>query len=148
MADSFAAATTVLFLVGMLGLGVGAVVVGVVDRFRVGAASAPEDRMRTRASPAARVRSRSALVVAATSAAFVGVTWWFIRASSTSVGPATWVVLAAYLYLVAISLILTIVDISAHRLPNVVVLPSYVVGLAFFGLACAMGAPWETCCAR
>lgn len=38
--------------------------------------------------------------------------------------------LVAYLYLAAISVALALIDIDTHRLPNAIVLPSYIVGLA------------------
>ena len=41
--------------------------------------------------------------------------------------PAAWVALAAYLYLLALSVALTVIDVGTHRLPNVLVLPSYLV---------------------
>ncbi|MFF2053032.1 prepilin peptidase [Leifsonia sp. NPDC058194] len=37
--------------------------------------------------------------------------------------------LSAYLYLAAISVALALIDIDTHRLPNAIVLPSYLVGL-------------------
>ena len=36
--------------------------------------------------------------------------------------------LPAYLYLTAVAIALTLIDIDVHRLPNAIVLPSYVVG--------------------
>ena len=43
--------------------------------------------------------------------------------------------LPAYLYLVAVGVALAAIDIDVHRLPDVIVLPSYVVSLALLGLA-------------
>lgn len=38
------------------------------------------------------------------------------------------VILVAFVYLAAISIALTLIDLDHHRLPNVVVLPGYIVG--------------------
>ena len=63
-------------------------------------------------------------------------------------GPAPWVVLAAYLYFLSISVVLTRIDIATHRLPNAIVLPGYVVGLALFTRGVPGGrARGSTCCA-
>jgi leader peptidase (prepilin peptidase) / N-methyltransferase len=43
--------------------------------------------------------------------------------------------LVAYLYLAAISVALAFIDIEHHRLPNAIVLPSYVVGALLLGSA-------------
>jgi leader peptidase (prepilin peptidase)/N-methyltransferase len=43
--------------------------------------------------------------------------------------------LVAYLYLAAISIALSFIDIEHHKLPNVIVLPSYVVGIVLLGSA-------------
>ncbi|MBW8871819.1 MAG: prepilin peptidase [Leifsonia sp.] len=43
--------------------------------------------------------------------------------------------LVAFLYLAAISLALAIIDIETHKLPNVIVLPGYLVGVALLGAA-------------
>jgi leader peptidase (prepilin peptidase)/N-methyltransferase len=44
-------------------------------------------------------------------------------------------VIVAYLYFVAISVALALIDLDVHKLPNVIVLPSYVVALVLFGAA-------------
>jgi leader peptidase (prepilin peptidase)/N-methyltransferase len=43
--------------------------------------------------------------------------------------------LVAFLYLAAISVALSFIDIEHHKLPNVIVLPSYVVGIVLLGTA-------------
>jgi leader peptidase (prepilin peptidase)/N-methyltransferase len=43
--------------------------------------------------------------------------------------------LVAYLYLAAVSVALAFIDIEHHKLPNVIVLPSYVVGIVLLGSA-------------
>lgn len=45
--------------------------------------------------------------------------------------------LPAFLYLGAVAVALAMIDIDVHRLPNVIVLPSYVVGLGLLALASA-----------
>ena len=40
----------------------------------------------------------------------------------------------AFLYLAAISLVLALIDIDTHRLPNVIVLPAYAVGAGLLGV--------------
>lgn len=51
--------------------------------------------------------------------------WW--------IGPA-WV-LPAMLYLVAVAVALALIDLDVHRLPDAIVLPSYVVGVLLLALA-------------
>jgi leader peptidase (prepilin peptidase) / N-methyltransferase len=52
-------------------------------------------------------------------------------------------VLIAFLYLAAISVVLTAIDIDVHRLPDRVVLPSYLVGAALLGSAALIGGDLE-----
>lgn len=47
--------------------------------------------------------------------------------------------LPAYLYLAAVSVTLALIDIDVKRLPDVIVLPSYVVALALLGIAALVG---------
>jgi leader peptidase (prepilin peptidase)/N-methyltransferase len=56
---------------------------------------------------------------------FAGVAWHF--------GPH--VVVVPYLYLAAVGVALTFIDLDHHRLPDVLTLPSYPVALALFGIA-------------
>jgi leader peptidase (prepilin peptidase)/N-methyltransferase len=51
-------------------------------------------------------------------------------------------VLVAFLYFAAISVVLTVIDLDTHRLPNSIVLPSYVVAGVLFTAACVLGADW------
>lgn len=48
-------------------------------------------------------------------------------------------VLPAYLYLAAVGLGLALIDVDTHRLPDVIVLPSYVVGAVLLGLGALLG---------
>ena len=79
-------------------------------------------RCRDCSEPIAR---RYPLVEAGTGIGF-GLTAW-------AVGP-SWR-LPALLYLVAIGIALALIDLDVHRLPDAIVLPSYVVALALLGVA-------------
>ena len=48
-------------------------------------------------------------------------------------------VLPAFLYLVAVLLALALIDVDVHRLPDVLTLPSYAVGVALLGAAAMAG---------
>lgn len=101
------------------------------------------------ASCGARISARYPLVELATGIAFVGVTWWLGEAfglsslAQAAATPEFWPLLVVYLYLASISIALTMIDLDTRRLPNVIVLPSYVVLTALFVVACLLGAPWE-----
>ena len=71
------------------------------------------------------ISRRYPAVEAATAIAFAGVAVW--------VGP-SWR-LPAFLYLAAISIVLTLIDIDVHRLPDAIVLPSYPVAAALLAVA-------------
>lgn len=71
-----------------------------------------------------RISVRYPLVEAATAALFVAITLRF------GLSPE----LPAYLYLGAVSLALALIDLDVRRLPNSIVLPSYVVGAALLAL--------------
>jgi leader peptidase (prepilin peptidase)/N-methyltransferase len=95
------------------------------------------------ASCGASISTRYPAVELATAAAFVAVAWWALYAVAdpgytSSVVP----VVIAYLYLAAISVALTLIDLDVHRLPNAIVLPAYPVLLGLFTLACVLGADW------
>lgn len=76
---------------------------------------------------------------------FAAVAVWFgvsmVSTSSTTGTPvATGIVasmlgLLAFLYLAAISVVLALIDLDTHTLPNRIVLPSYAVGIALLGAA-------------
>jgi len=95
------------------------------------------------ASCAAPISARYPLVELATALAFVLVTWTAVDAWAGMQSPAVVTVTVAYLYLAAISIVLTLVDLDTRRLPNAIVLPGYVVLGVLFTLACVFGAPWE-----
>ncbi len=48
----------------------------------------------------------------------------------------------AFLYFAAICIVLTLIDIDTHRLPNAIVLPSYLVAGALFTLAAVLAGEW------
>jgi leader peptidase (prepilin peptidase)/N-methyltransferase len=64
------------------------------------------------------ISPRYPIVEATTAVAFGLIAWWL--------GP-SWA-LPAWLYLAAISIALTLIDIDHHRLPNAITYPSYLVG--------------------
>lgn len=73
----------------------------------------------------ARIAVRYPMVEATTAVAFAAVAVWL---------GLPWA-LPAFLYLAAISIALALIDVDVHRLPDVIVLPSYLVGAALLGLA-------------
>ncbi|GAA4142937.1 prepilin peptidase [Leifsonia shinshuensis] len=91
---------------------------------------------------------RYPLVEAATGVAFAVVAWWFwagpqAPAEPTGAALAAGVLeVVAYLYLAAISIALALIDLDTHRLPNTIVLPSYLVGAALLGTASALTGDW------
>lgn len=94
------------------------------------------------ASCGAPISPRYPLVELATGLAFAGVAWLFLFGGDLPLG-ARIAVTAVYLYLAAISIALTLIDIDTHRLPNSIVLPSYLVVAVLFTVACLLGAEWE-----
>jgi leader peptidase (prepilin peptidase)/N-methyltransferase len=53
-------------------------------------------------------------------------------------------VLVAYLYLAAVSVVLALIDIDVRKLPNVIVLPSYLVGIVLFTAAAFLSADFDS----
>lgn len=102
-----------------------------------------------------RISVRDPIVEVLTGFAFAGVSWWvlvggipsrFARSTTgewTAVGVwATAIILVAFLYLAAISIVLTLIDIDVRRLPNSIVLPSYLIGAALLTLASWLTEDW------
>lgn len=73
----------------------------------------------------APISARYPLVEAGTGLAFAATTWW---------SGVDWA-LPALLYLAAITVALTLIDLDVRRLPDAIVLPSYPVALVLLGLA-------------
>lgn len=112
------------------------------------------------ASCAAPISGRYAIVEALTGVVFVVVTWGAVGGRFVSLrslnaqggvslddpvwaavaDPVFWIVLVAFLYFAAVSVVLTLIDLDTKRLPNVIVLPSIVVGIVLLGIAAAVGA--------
>jgi len=89
------------------------------------------------------ISARYPLVELATGVALVLVVWLCIDSWGQMPARAMLPVTLAYVYLAAVSVALTLIDLDTRRLPNSIVLPSYVVLGTLFALACALGAPWE-----
>ena len=80
---------------------------------------------------------------------FAAVAVWFgvsmvSTSSTTGIAVATGIAasilgLVAFLYLAAISVVLALIDLDTHTLPNRIVLPSYIVGIALLGAASLLG---------
>lgn len=95
------------------------------------------------ASCHAKISVRYPLVEAFTGVSFVIVTWFFLTEAGPTPTSSTPVVIVAFLYFAAITIVLTLIDLDTHRLPNAIVLPSYVVGILLLTLACVLGAGWS-----
>ncbi|MCU1585288.1 MAG: prepilin peptidase [Microbacteriaceae bacterium] len=92
------------------------------------------------------ISARYPVVELATGLFFAAATVWFVIARvpirSWSTGPASVagaLELVAFLYLAAISVALTLIDLDTHKLPNRIVLPSYLVGGALLLGAALLG---------
>lgn len=82
---------------------------------------------------------RNPLVELGTAVLFAYVAWWAaVAAPAAGSAALAWhsiVALVAFLYLAAISVALTLIDLETHTLPNKIVIPAYAVGGLL--LACA-----------
>lgn len=91
-----------------------------------------------------RISARYPAVELATGVFFAAVVLRFVTALGTATSTAGLVgvvlALAAFLYLAAISVVLALIDLDVHRLPNVIVLPAYAVGALLLGAASLLGA--------
>ncbi|GAA1933107.1 A24 family peptidase [Microbacterium aoyamense] len=90
----------------------------------------------------ATISPRYPLVESLTAVAFAGIVWWLTEIRPEATVAATVLVTIAFLYLAAVSITLSLIDLDTHRLPNSIVLPSYAVGALLFTAACAVGADW------
>jgi leader peptidase (prepilin peptidase)/N-methyltransferase len=82
------------------------------------------------------ISARYPLVELGTGLSFAAVVWWLLATQAVAVPFAAFVLVSiAFLYLAAISIALALIDIDTHKLPNTIVLPSYIVGGALFAAA-------------
>jgi leader peptidase (prepilin peptidase) / N-methyltransferase len=92
------------------------------------------------------ISARYPLVEAITGVVFVAVALRFLpdilAAGTAAAAVSSSLVLGAFLYLGAISVALTAIDIDVHRLPDRIVLPSYAVAGALLGAAAVVGGDW------
>lgn len=95
---------------------------------------------------AAPISVRYPLVELAGAVAFGLVAWRFLPTVFAAQGgleiAAAVLQLVAFLYLVAISIALALIDLDTHRLPNVIVLPAYVVGIVLLGISALLTGSW------
>ncbi|MGX5771325.1 prepilin peptidase [Microbacterium trichothecenolyticum] len=111
----------------------------------------------------APISARYPIVEAVTGIAFALVTWWGLVVYEGLLGMnlaeywllptvdgtvhaadlwALALVVVAYLYFAAISIVLTLIDLDTHRLPNSIVLPSYLVAGVLFTIAAWLTGEW------
>lgn len=154
------ASVALLILVGILGLFVGSYLNVVICRVPTGAPLTQSSQclncgapiaarhnipvvswvaLRGRcASCAERISVRYPIIELASAAAFIAIVVWGLSAPMPeSTAWSAVALIVAYLYFAAISIALTVIDLDTHRLPNAIVLPSYLVGgilLAFVSL--------------
>ncbi len=69
---------------------------------------------------------------------------WFVPMVLGLSGLPGVLVWTAFAWFAVVSSVLVLIDLDTHRLPDVIVLPSYGVGLGFLGLACVFGADWSS----
>ena len=82
----------------------------------------------------APISRRYPLVEAGTGVFFAAVAWWLLASLSPELPFAAFVLASlAYLYLAAISVALALIDLDTHKLPNLIVLPAYAIGLVLLG---------------
>jgi leader peptidase (prepilin peptidase)/N-methyltransferase len=76
--------------------------------------------------------------------AFAGVFVWWALSAPVVTTPSVILGLLAFLYLAAVSIALTLIDLDVHKLPDVIVLPAYVVVVVLLGAASLFdGDPWS-----
>lgn len=124
-------------IVGVLGAAVGSFLAVVIDRLPAGLSVVrPLSDWRTRSRP---LSGRHALIEVVTALAFAGLAGWQLpviaEAPSVAAAVAATLVLVALLYFAAISITLAAIDVMTHRLPNAIVLPSYIVVALLLGVA-------------
>jgi len=82
------------------------------------------------------ISMRYPLVELATGLFFALVAWFALATFDDGAAtPSVFVALVGLLYLAAVSVVLTCIDLETHTLPNVIVLPAYVVVIVLLGTA-------------
>jgi leader peptidase (prepilin peptidase) / N-methyltransferase len=93
------------------------------------------------------ISARYPLVELGTGILFGLVGWRFagdiIESTTAGAAIAATLVLLAYAFLAAIGVALAAIDIDTHTLPNVIVLPAYVVGVVLFAGSAIFGGAWD-----
>jgi leader peptidase (prepilin peptidase)/N-methyltransferase len=91
---------------------------------------------------ASAISPRYPLVELGTGLFFAAVCAWYLVTLAAGNGPvspvhifANSLVLVAFLYLAAVSVSLALIDLDVHKLPNKIVIPSYLVGAVLLGSA-------------
>lgn len=101
-------------------------------------------RCRSCAKP---ISKRYPLVEAGTGIAFAGVALWAwtggVTAGRPTEGAPGILVLVGFLYLAAVTVALGLIDLDTRRLPDAIVLPSYLVGAALFTLAAILSGDYS-----
>ncbi len=99
----------------------------------------------------APISPRYPIIEAITGVAFALITWVGLTfpavlgasaASTTGTSIALALIIVAFLYFAAVSIVLTLIDLDTHRLPNAIVLPSYLVAGILFTTAAALTGDW------
>lgn len=88
-----------------------------------------------------RIPSRYALVEAITGATFAALAWFVpvVLGVSGAAGVFVWI---AFSWFAAASAVLVLIDRDTKTLPDVIVLPSYLVALILLTISCVFGADW------
>jgi len=134
-----AAFIVLVVIAGILGLLTGSFLNAVAHRARAG------------------ISLPSSIVVGVTGVAFAAITWVGLenpavlgvstptdRPTSAAGYVALALVIVAFLYFAAISIVLSLIDIDTHRLPNRIVLPSHLVAGILFTIAAGLLGDWAS----
>ncbi len=97
-------------------------------------------RCRTCAEP---ISARYPLVELGTALGFGLIAWVFLPAVLAGGGVPAVLELVAFLYLGAVSVALALIDVDTMTLPNRILYPSYLVGLALLGTAGVIAQDWQ-----
>ena len=85
---------------------------------------------------------RYPIIEAVNGIAFAGLAWFVPEILGLS-GVAAVLVWLAFCWFAVVSSVLVLIDLDTRKLPDVIVVPSYGVGLVLLGLACVFGADWS-----